>query len=168
METLPLNENDRNRLQQQCKEARKASLLFIGGAILLPFFIGFLLFITPIEFESTALYLTGGLVFLFALPFFFLFFDAYRKSKRAEFWLQQNCKHRITDIISAKDAYEIIVASTKIKFWENGNKLSVGMEVTVEYLPKESNLGGIIGVLRINEEPNPYFENAMVIGSPSI
>ena len=131
METLPLNENDRNRLRQQYKEARKAALLFIGGAIFLPFFIGFLLFITPLEFEPTALYLTGGL-FCICPPLFFLFLMPIENQKQNSGF--SRCKHRIADIISAKDTHEIIVASTHI-IWENGSKLSVGMKVTVEYLP---------------------------------
>lgn len=166
-EVLSLNEKDRSRLQQRLEQTRKTSLLCIGGAIFLPLFVGFLVFITPLDFELTALYLAGGLVLLFASPFLLLFFDAHRKYKRTEFWLKQDCKHRITGSISAKDGYAITVESTKIKFWENGAKLSVGKEVTVEYLPLKSNLGGIIGVLQINGEPNPYFENAVVVGPPS-
>ena len=46
--------------------------------------------------------------------------------------------------------------------------LSVGDEITVEYLPVEDhNLVGILGVLEINGEQNPYFENVFMVGPPS-
>ena len=167
-EILPLAENDRIRLQRKLEQAKKLFLICIGAACFLPLFVSLLLYLTPMELSQNTIYLAGILLSLFASPFIWMSMNIKQKSKRAQYWLNQNCKHRISGLISEKDDAMITINSFKAKFWTNGKKLSIGQEATVEYLPlEEIELAGTLGILRINEEDNPYFENALNVGPPA-
>lgn len=167
-EILPLAENDRARLQRKLEQSQKLFLICIGGACFLPLFVSLLLYLTPIELSQNTIYLAGILLSLFASPFLWMSMNIRQKSKRAQYWLNQNCKHRVSGIISEKDETMITVNSFNAKFWTNGKKLSIGQEATIEYLPLEKrDLAGTLGILRINEEDNPYFESAINVGPPA-
>jgi hypothetical protein len=165
LKILIFDDSDRQRVQKSLSQAKQMLGLSLGAAITLPLFVGALLFITPITFDTQAVVLTFGLVGVCELPFTFLLFDLYRKLKRAKSWLDKGEKCQVKGIISKKDHSTVTVESTEIKYWKNSSKLSVGDEITVEYLALPLNIENPIGVLQINGEQNPYFENAWKISS---
>lgn len=167
LKILIFDDSDCQRVQKSLSQAKQMLGLCLGAAITLPLFVGALLFITPLTFDTQAVVLTFGLIGVCELPFTFLLFDLYRKMKRAKSWLDKGEKCQVKGIISQKDHSTVTVESTEIKLWENGSKLSVGDEITVEYLALPSNIGNPIGILQINGKQNPYFENAWKIGIPT-
>ena len=165
-EVLPLTESDLARLQRKKEQARKTTISFLSGAFFLPLFIGFLLFITPLEFEATALYLAGGLVVLFSSPFLLLLIDSRRKYLRLKHWITHGYKYQIKGAVTEKNGLVITVESKKITVWENRAILTLGTELTIEYVSMQDNPESITDVLRINGEPNPHFESVIRVDTP--
>lgn len=83
-------------------------------------------------------------------------------------WLKQGQKLCLTDKVNKKGPlFMVTVGELGVTAWERSRKLAVGDVVTVEYLPLDSGIGGIVGVLRVDGEPNPYFESAWRSGPPT-
>jgi hypothetical protein len=167
-ETQPLSDSDREQLGRKAKRARAALRICLGLSIAIPLaFVVFLSF-TPTKLDATTAVLTLVICCVLAAPSSLKSFDLHRTVKRVDTWLKQGQKQCLTDEVTKKGPlFMVTVGEFGVAAWERSRELSVGDVVTVEYLPLKSGIGGIVGVLRVDGEPNPYFESAWRSGPPT-
>lgn len=160
---IALSEIDLKRLHNRHKQSRSLSRILLCGSVLLPTMLSSLLYITPLDFESTALYLAGGLSFLFSSPFLFLFWSLKKQSSETQTWILGNQKKVLNGDIAEKDLQSITVNDLQFPLWNNAPKLSIGQSVTIEYfLSKQSGKSKPV-ILRVNEQNNPNFETVTIV-----
>ncbi len=167
-EELPLSEFDRERLVRKARRARGALRICacLGGVV--PFTLFAFVCITPTELVGATAVLALVVCLASAVPFLAKGLDARRCARRADRWLEQDQKRRLVGEVTGKGPHFMVtVDGFAVAAWEKARGMSVGDAVTVEYLPLDSELAGILGVLRIDDEPNPYFESAWRSGPPT-
>jgi len=106
-------------------------------------------------------------VLVLAGPFWVKCLDLVRTIRRVARWLAQGEKRQHVGEVTGKGPNMVRVGEMAVVAWEKARTLSVGDEVTVEYLPLDGHLDGIVGVLSIDGEPNPYFESPWRSGPPT-
>ena len=167
-EVHPLSDPDREALHGKAQRARDAFRICAGLGIAAPIAFGVFLYFTPTEFSAgtAALAVIVGLVL--ASPFLLKGLDLHRTNRRAGRWLAQGEKTVLTGKVTRTGPLFMVTAGeTSFAAWEKSRQLAVEDAVTVEYLALEPPAAVIIEVLRINGEPNPYFESAWRSGPPT-
>jgi ribosomal 50S subunit-recycling heat shock protein len=124
------------------------------------------LFSTPTDFSKVSkVVLALGLdLLVFGAPFWVGAYRLNHARKRIDRWLKLNQKCCVTGPVQKTfiGGTHITVNEQPFMAWTVGRALSVGDVVTIEYLGE----GHRTDVLRVNGEPNPYFENAVFRGPP--
>ena len=167
-EVLPLSESDRERLGRKADRARAALRTCAGFGLATPLAIAVLFGLTPTELSATTVVLASSLCLVLALPVLMKCLDLRRAVQRVDTWIERGHKHRLTGKVTRTGPYFVVtVGGLPVAAWEHSRKLAGGDVITVEYLPLDSDLAGIVGVLRVDGEPNPYLESAWRSGPPT-
>ena len=103
---------------------------------------------------------------VFATPFAAIWIDQRRAIVRIDAWLNAGEKTCLTGTLASKGAqHTLTIDETTLRVWQCIDSLSVGQDLSVEFLPTKGKRV-LHGVLRVNGEDNPYFCNALFIGPP--
>lgn len=168
MEQRPLDPPDRELLNSKAQRARAALRTCAGLAVAVPVVLGVFLAFTPTAFTAGTVALALVPCLVLALPLLAKCYDLSRTVRRVDGWLDQGHKIVLTDpVTQVGPHFMVTVGGTGFAAWEKSRQLAVGDEVTVEYLPLDGHLDGIVGVLSIDGEPNPYFESPWRSGPPT-
>lgn len=167
-EMCPLDDDDRACLARKAGRAHKAMRTCLTMALVVPLlFVGFVL-ITPTELDAKTLGLCAVLVVVLDLPLLLKCRDLRRTLRRVDLWLRQGHKVCLGGEVTHKGPlFTVTVEGFGFAAWERSTQISVGDVVTVEYLPLDSGPAGVVGVLRVDGEPNPYFDSAWRSGPPT-
>jgi len=167
-ESLPLSAVDRDRLAGKASRAHAALRTCLVLVVILPLLFVTFLFVTPTELTWTTLLCVVVVCSALALPTLAKCFDLRRTLRRISEWSQRDQKVRLTGEVTGKGPLFVIrVGGMGIAAWERSKKIAIGDTVTVEYLPLGAGNAGIVGVLSVDGEPNPYFESAWRSGPPT-
>ena len=167
-ETCPLDDTDRARLGRKAAASRGALRTCAGLALGVPALFMAFVVVTPTQFSLATIGLCAVVCVALDLPLLLKSLDLRRSLRRVQRWERLGTKVCLTGEVTQKGPqFLVTVGGIGIAAWERSRELAVGDVVAVEYLPLDEELGGVVGVLKVDDEPNPYLESAWRSGPPT-